>query len=144
MKNLKNIVKGKIRELEKKYTTLAITLLLVFMIFGVFTPLIIDHSDFKLTILSTVLFIIMVTANFPILIAFLEVLDKYKEDMVFSKKSIAALFLKNAKHEDVNFMLVSLALSFVYVGLLVVTHSVFPMGIIVWLVTILCFLLGWD
>ena len=144
MKNLKNIVKGTIRELEKKYTTLAITLLLVFMIFGVFTPLIIDHSDFKLTILSTVLFIIMVTANFPILIAFLEVLDKYKEDMVFSKKSIAALFLKNAKHEDVNFMLVSLALSFVYVGLLVVTHSVFPMGIIVWLVTILCFLLGWD
>lgn len=144
MKNLKNIIKGTLKELEKKFTNLSIALILVFTIFGVFTPLIIDHSDFKLTILSTLLFIIMVTATFPILIAFLEVLDKYKGDMVFSKKSLASLFLKNAKHEDVNFLLISLVLSFVYVGLFIVTHSVFPMGIIVWLVTILCFLLGWD
>lgn len=70
MKNLKNIVKGTLKELEKKFTNLSIALILVFTIFGVFTPLIIDHSDFKLTILSTVLFIIMVTTTFPILIAF--------------------------------------------------------------------------
>lgn len=144
MKNLKNILKETIKELDKKYTKLSISLLLVFTIFGAFTPLIIDQRDFKLTVLSAVLFIVMVTATFPVLIAFLESLDKYKKDMIFSKKSIASLFVKNAKHEDVNFMLISLLLSFIYVGLLIVTHSVFPMGIIVWLITILCFLLGWD
>ena len=144
MKNLKNILKETIKELDKKYTKLSISLLLVFTIFGAFTPLIINQSDFKLTVLSEVLFIIMITATFPVLIAFLGVLDKYKKDMIFSKKSIAALFVKNAKHEDVNFTLVSLVLSFIYVGLLVVTNSVYPMGIIIWLVTVLCFLLGWD
>ena len=144
MKNLKNILKETIKELDKKYTKLSISLLLVFTIFGAFTPLIIDTNDFKLTVLSTVVFIVMVTATFPVLIAFLEVIDKYKQDMILSKKSIASLFVKNAKHEDVNFTLVSLVLSFIYVGLLVVTNSVYPMGIIIWLVTVLCFLLGWD
>ena len=144
MKNLKNIVKDIIKELDKKYTKLSIALLLVFTIFGAFTPLIIETNDFKLTFLSTVLFIVMVTATFPVLIAFLEVIDKYKQDMIFSKKSIASLFVKKAKHEDVNFMLISLLLSFIYVGLLIVTHSVFPLGIIAWLVTLLAFLLGWD
>ena len=144
MKTLKNIVKGTIKELEKKFTNLSIALILVFTLFGFFTPLIINQSDFKLTILSTILFCLMLIAIFSFLIALLTVLDEYVKDTTFSKRSVASLFVKKAKHEDVNFMLVSLALSFVYVGLLVVTHSVFPMGIIIWLVTILCFLLGWD
>ena len=141
---MKNIFKATLKELEKKFTNLSIALILVFTIFGVFTPLIIDQSDFKLTILSTILFCLMLIAIFPFLIVLLTVLEEYVKDSAFSKKSVASLFVKKAKHEDVNFMLVSLALSFVYVGLLIVTHSVFPVGIIVWLVTLLGFLLGWN
>lgn len=91
---MKTIITDTIKELQTKYTKLAIVLILVFTIAGVFTPLIIDMNNQILTSISAISFVIMTMSTFPPMIALLGVLEENVKNTKFSEKSIASLFVK--------------------------------------------------
>lgn len=134
---MKTIFADTIRELQTKYTKLAIVLILVFAIAGVFTPLIIDMNNQILTSISFISFIIMTMSTFPTIVTLLGVLEEKLKNTKFSEKSIASLFVKNANHTDVNFVTIMIMLSVVYLALLFVANVIFPAGMFIWLITLI-------
>lgn len=134
---METIITDTIKELQTKYTKLAIVLILVFAIAGVFTPLIIDMDNQILTSISAISFVIMTMSTFPPMIALLGVLEEKVKNTKFSEKSIASLFVENANHADVNFVTILIMLSIVYLVLLFVANVFFPAGMFIWLITLI-------
>ena len=139
---LKNFLTDVIKELQKQYTKFSIVLIFTLNIAGLFTPLIVDQTDIKLKLISIISFTIMGMSIFPTLVALLTVAEKRAENTTFSKKSIATLFVKNADHMEVNFTTIAIILSIIYIILGVLTNMIFPVGCVIWIVTILSILLG--
>lgn len=139
---MKNFLTDVVKELQKEYTKFSIALIIILNIAGLFTPLIVNQIDIKLKIISIISFTLMGLSIFPTLIALLTVAEKRAENTTFSKKSIATLFVKNADHMEVNFTTIAIILSIIYIILGVLTHMIFPVGCVIWIVTILSILLG--
>ena len=138
---MQNFLTDVVKELQQKYTKLTITLIFALNIAGLFTPLMVNQDDLKLKFLSIICFTIMGVTVFPTLVALLTVAEKRAENTTFSKKSIATLFVKNADHMEVNFTTIAIILSIIYIILGVLTHMIFPVGCVIWIVTILSILL---
>lgn len=134
---MKTIVTETVHELQKRYTKLAISLILVFTAAGLFTPLIIDMNNQILTSISSISFVIMTMSTFPTMVTLLGVLEKKVRNTKFSEKSIASLFIKSANHTDVNFVTILVVLSIVYLALLFVANVIFPAGMFIWLITLI-------
>ena len=134
---MKTIFTETIQELQQKYTKLAISLILIFTIAGVFTPLIIDMDNQILTSISSISFVIMTMSTFPTMVTLLGVLEKKVRNTKFSEKSIASLFVKNANHADVNFVTILVILSIIYLALLFVANVILPAGMFIWLITLI-------
>lgn len=139
---LKNFITDVVKELQKEYTKFSIVLIFALNIAGLFTPLIVDQTDIKLKLISIIGFTVMGMSIFPTLVALLTVAEQRAENTTFSKKSIATLFVKNADHMEVNFTTIAIILSIIYIVLGVLTHMIFPVGCVIWIVTILSILLG--
>lgn len=127
---MKNFLTDVVKELQKEYTKFSIVLIIALNIASLFTPLIVNQTDIKLKIISIISFTLMGLSIFPTLVA------------LFSKKSIATLFVKNADHMEVNFTTIAIILSIIYIILGILTHMIFPVGCVIWIVTILSILLG--
>lgn len=138
---MKTIFSDTIKELQKKYTKLSLSLILIFTIAGVFTPLIIDMDKQILTSISAISFIIMALATFLTVIALITVLDEKLKHTKLSEKSIANFFVKNANHVEVNFATIMVILSLIYLAMLFLANVIFPAGIIIWCVTALTLML---
>lgn len=78
---------------------------------------------------------------FPTLVAVLTVAEQRAENTNFSKKSIATFFVKDADHMEVNFTTIAAVVSIIYIILGILTHMIFPVGCVIWLITILSILL---
>lgn len=138
---METIITDTIKELQKKYTNLATALILVFTIAGVFTPLIIDMDNQRLTSISAISFIIMALTTFLTVVALITVLDEKLKHTKLSEKSIATFFVKNANHVEVNFATIMVILSLIYLAMLFLANVIFPVGIIIWCVTTLTLIL---
>ena len=138
---MKNFLTDIIKELQKEYTKFSIVLIFTLNIAGLFTPLIVDQTDIKLKLISIISFTVMGMSIFPTLVALLTVAKQRAENTKFSKKSIATLFIKNADHMEVNFTTIAIILSLIYIVLGVLTHMIFPIGCVIWIVAILSILL---
>lgn len=138
---MKNFLTDVVKELQQKYTKLTITLIFALNIAGLFTPLMVNQDDLKLKFLSIICFTIMGVTVFPTLVALLTVAEQRAENTNFSKKSIATLFVKNADHTEVNFTTIAAVVSIIYIILGILTHMIFPVGCVIWLITILSILL---
>ncbi len=138
---MQNFLTDVVKELQQKYTKLTITLIFALNIAGLFTPLMVNQDDLKLKFLSIICFTIMGVTVFPTLVALLTVAEQRAENTNFSKKSIATLFVKNADHMEVNFTTIAAVVSIIYIILGILTHMIFPVGCVIWLITILSILL---
>ena len=138
---MKNFLTDVVKELQQKYTKLTITLIFALNIAGLFTPLMVNQDDLKLKFLSIICFTIMGVTVFPTLVAVLTVAEQRAENTNFSKKSIATLFVKNADHMEVNFTTIAAVVSIIYIILGILTHMIFPIGCVIWLITILSILI---
>ena len=138
---MKNFLTDVVKELQQKYTKLTITLIFALNIAGLFTPLMVNQDDLKLKFLSIICFTIMGVTVFPTLVAVLTVAEQRAENTNFSKKSIATLFVKNADHMEVNFTTIAAVVSIIYIILGILTHMIFPVGCVIWLITILSILI---
>lgn len=138
---MQNFLTDVVKELQQKYTKLTITLIFALNIAGLFTPLMVNQDDLKLKFLSIICFTIMGVTVFPTLVALLTVAEQRAENTNFSKKSIATLFVKNADHMEVNFTTIAAVVSIIYIILGILTHMIFPVGCVIWLITILSILI---
>ena len=127
---MKNFLTDVVKELQQKYTKLTITLIFALNIAGLFTPLMVNQDDLKLKFLSIICFTIMGATVFPTLVALLTVAEQLAENTNFSKKSIATFFVK-----------IAAVVSIIYIILGILTHMIFPVGCVIWIVTILSILL---
>lgn len=138
---MKNFLTDVVKELQQKYTKLTITLIFALNIAGLFTPLMVNQDDLKLKFLSIICFTIMGVTVFPTLVAVLTVAEQRAENTNFNKKSIATFFVKDADHMEVNFTTIAAVVSIIYIILGILTHMIFPVGCVIWIVTILSILL---
>ena len=138
---MQNFLTDVVKELQQKYTKLTITLIFALNIAGLFTPLMVNQDELKLKFLSIICFTIMGVTVFPTLVALLTVAEQRAENTNFSKKSIATLFVKNADHMEVNFTTIAAVVSIIYIILGILTHMIFPVGCVIWLITILSILI---
>lgn len=138
---MKNFLTDVVKEIQQKYTKLTITLIFALNIAGLFTPLMVNQDDLKLKFLSIICFTIMGVTVFPTLVAVLTVAEQRAENTNFSKKSIATFFVKDADHMEVNFTTIATVVSIIYIILGILTHMIFPVGCVIWLITILSILL---
>lgn len=138
---MQNFLTDVVKELQQKYTKLTITLIFALNIAGLFTPLMVNQDDLKLKFLSIICFTIIGVTVFPTLVALLTVAEQRAENTNFSKKSIATLFVKNADHMEVNFTTIAAVVSIIYIILGILTHMIFPVGCVIWLITILSILI---
>lgn len=138
---MKNFLTDVVKELQQKYTKLTITLIFALNIAGLFTPLMVNQDDLKLKFLSIICFTIMGVTVFPTLVAVLTVAEQRAENTNFNKKSIATFFVKDADHMEVNFTTIAAVVSIIYIILGILTHMIFPVGCVIWLITILSILL---
>ena len=138
---MKNFLTDVVKELQQKYTKLTITLIFALNIAGLFTPLMVNQDDLKLKFLSIICFTIIGVTVFPTLVAVLTVAEQRAENTNFNKKSIATFFVKDADHMEVNFTTIAAVVSIIYIILGILTHMIFPVGCVIWLITILSILL---
>ena len=139
---MKNIIKNTIIELQKEYTNFSIFCFSILFVAGIFRPLVFDSNHSKLTIISIILFIMMITATMPITLAFTNQLTEVMKKTKFSKKSIATLFVKNANHTEVNITTIFSIIALIYIVLAIITGMIFPLGIVVWLLLLASLILS--
>lgn len=139
---MKNIIKNTILELQKEYTNFSILCFSILFVAGIFQPLVFDSNNIKLTIISIISFIMMITANMPITLAFTNQLTEVMKKTKFSKKSIATLFVKNANHTEVNITTIFSIIALNYIVLAITTGMIFPLGIVVWLLILASLILS--
>ena len=141
---MKNILKNTISELKKEYTNFSIWCISIFSILGIFTPLILDIHNSTLTVISVFLFIIMITAIMSIALTFTIQLEDAIKETKFAKKSIATLFVKNANHTEVNITTIFSIIALIYIVLAITTGMIFPLGVVVWFLTLASLILSWT
>lgn len=130
---MKNIIKNTIIELQKEYTNLSILCFFILFIAGIFQPLVFDSDNIKLTIISIISFIMIITATMPLTLVFTNQLTEVMKKTKFAKKSIATLFIKNANHTEVNITTIFSIIALIYIVLAITTGMIFPLGVVVWL-----------
>jgi hypothetical protein len=139
---MKNILKNTISELKKEYTNFSIWCISIFSVLGIFTPLILDIHNSTLTVISVFLFIIMITAIMSIALTFTSQIEDAIKETKFAKKSIATLFVKNANHTEVNITTIFSIITLIYIVLAITTGMIFPLGVVVWFLTLASLILS--
>lgn len=132
---MKNIFKNTISELKKTYTDFSVMCILIFSVASLCTPLVLDVNNNILTIVSIILFILMMVTTMQLTVVFLAELEEAIQGTKFAEKSIATLFMKNANHADVNITTILCCLTLVYLIIAFTTGLVFPFGALVWFMT---------
>ena len=132
---MKNIFKNTISELKKTYTDFSVMCILIFSVASLCTPLVLDVNNNILTIVSIILFILMMVTTMQLTVVFLAELEEAIQGTKFAEKSIATLFMKNANHADVNITTILCCLTLVYLIIAFTTGLVFPLSALVWFMT---------